>query len=236
MSGIISVCFNIAICIGVPVAALLLGARKWRGGVKLFFIGVATFFISQLCIRQPILAFLQQTAWFQTFSVQHMAAFYFIMALTAGLAEECARYVGFHLLKTPPEPETSAPLCCGLGHGGFEAFIIGINNVLLLVLSSEYVTQLGWTAALAGVERLSTMLVHVAFSFIVYRAVGRKRIGFLLLAILLHTACDFSIILMQFGLPAVAMEGILLAYALIVMGIALYLGKRDKTAFGASQN
>lgn len=230
MSGILSVCFNIVICIGVPAAALLLGAKKWKGGAKLFFIGVATFFISQLCIRQPILALLQQTAWFQAFSAQHMAAFYFFMALTAGLAEECARYVAFRLLKRPPEPETAAPLCCGLGHGGFEAFIIGINNVLLLVLSSEYVAQLDWTAALAGVERLSTMLVHVAFSFIVYRAVRSKRIRFLLLAILLHTVCDFSIILMQYGLPAVAMEGILLAYALIVMGVALYLEKRDRAA------
>lgn len=116
-----------------------------------------------------------------------------------------------------------------------EAFLIGINNLLLLVLS-EYLSQLGWAAALAGVERLSTMLVHVAFSFIVYRAVRSKRLRFLLLAILLHTVCDFSIILVQYGLPAIAMEGILLAYALILIFAVLKTEKRGNIASNTPQN
>ena len=235
MTGIVSVCFNIAVCIGVPITALVFVGKRWKGGVKLFFIGVGTFFISQICIRQPVFAVLQQTAWFQAFSAQHMVAFYFLLALTAGLAEECARYIAFRLLKKFPEPETAVPLCCGLGHGGFEAFLIGINNLLLLVLS-EYLSQLGWAAALAGVERLSTMLVHVAFSFIVYRAVRSKRLRFLLLAILLHTVCDFSIILVQYGLPAIAMEGILLAYALILIFAVLKTEKRGNIASNTPQN
>jgi uncharacterized membrane protein YhfC len=71
--------------------------------------------------------------------------------------------------------------------------------------------------ATAALERLITMLVHIGLSLVVWRAVERRQIGFLALAILLHAVVDFPAGLYQAGqLSGLAVEGML-----VVVGAAL---------------
>ena len=59
MVGIVSAVFNVAVCIGVPLGAFLVLLRR-RSGWRVFLLGMAGFFVSQLCVRQPLLALLGQ--------------------------------------------------------------------------------------------------------------------------------------------------------------------------------
>lgn len=66
------------------------------------------------------------------------------------------------LFRENPEQQNT-PLYFGLGHGGIEALSVGVNNVILLVCSPYTLINMGADVALAGVERISTLLAQVAF-------------------------------------------------------------------------
>ena len=132
MIGQLAAVFNIAVCIGIPLGALVWLALRRRTGVKVFLLGAAGFFVSQMLVRQPLLALLGQTDGYRLFTAAHPVAQALFLALTAGLAEETARYLVFCLLARNKQPERGTPLWYGLGHGGLEAVLVGLNSVVLL--------------------------------------------------------------------------------------------------------
>jgi uncharacterized membrane protein YhfC len=79
----------------------------------------------------------------------------------------------------------------------------------------EYLSPV--TVASGAVERLIALLIQIALSLVVWRAVERRQLSLLALAVALHALIDFPAGLVQAGLlPASVVEGLLL-----VVGAAL---------------
>lgn len=225
MAGIVSAVFNVAVCIGVPLGAFLVLLRR-RSGWRIFLLGMAGFFVSQLCVRQPLLTLLSQVDAYRLFIVSNPVGQVLFLSLTAGLAEESARFVVFRLLARKGRVQSITPLWYGLGHGGLEAALVGANSLVLLVVFPELLQRAGWTVALAGVERISAQMVQVALSFFVFCGLRRKR--WFVAAILLHTLCNFLTVLLLFGISDLALEGVLFAFAAVVLYGAVKLWKGEK--------
>ena len=148
MVGIVSAVFNVAVCIGVPLGAFLVLLRR-RSGWRVFLLGMAGFFVSQLCVRQPLLALLGQVDAYRLFAAGNPVGQLLFLSVTAGLAEESARLVIFRLLARRGRVQHGTPVWYGLGHGGLEAALVGVNSMVLLVIFPELLQRAGWAVALS---------------------------------------------------------------------------------------
>ncbi len=138
-----------------------------------------------------------------------------VVGLSAGLCEECARYV-FMRWVLKKHQGWSSSIQFGAGHGGIESMIFGslaalsLLNFLVLPLYGEstYTPELqatarmywqhGWdTPIYAGMERVGAISAHIGLSVLVMRAVTRRNLGYLALAIGLHAALDAPIVFMS---------------------------------------
>ena len=147
--------------------------------------------------------------------------YYFIGAVAAGLFEETGRLVAFRtVLKKSDDKQDS--LSYGLGHGGFEALYLGYQIVTVGIMmaminkggidsvakgaSPEMTQQLLDSikqyssndmlhALLFGFERIPAVFVHISGSVLVYAAVKERKTGLYLLAMFLHFAIDYTLVL-----------------------------------------
>lgn len=207
----------------LPVLFLIVYARKYpkQGIWSAWLLGAVGFVIPQLCIRLPILTALQKLNWFLRFSQNHLFAYAFSLAFTAGLFELAGR---FAVAKGMQKNLTCRrALAAGLGHGGIEAMmLIGmayINNLVYIVMINNgtfdallaqsaaagvdtapllyYQDALLHTASpmflLAGLERLLTMTAHAAMSMLVcYGVAHRKTVPCVLVCLAIHTFIDLT--------------------------------------------
>ena len=205
---LVSLIVGIAICFGVPIAGLVLLMRKRRGAGKAFALGAAAFVVSQLLIRIPVLQLvLPNFGWFAVMQL-YPWRYGLFLGLTAGLAEETARWIAArYLLKGKDTMEHG--LAFGLGHGGIEAMLlVGLNMIAGVVMAlAGQAELLGATGVLvSGAERLSAMAFHVGASLLVMYGVrtGRSTL-YWALAVILHGVLDAAVVI----LPAVFGVGVL---------------------------
>ena len=129
--------------------------------------GVCTYLVAQILFRQPFLALLQSIDSYRILITTNRVAHIAILAVTAAIAEEIGRYIAFRFF-VKGQSAQNTPLYFGLGHGGIEALSVGVNSVILLVCSPYTLINMGSDVALAGIERISTLLAQIAFSYIVF--------------------------------------------------------------------
>jgi uncharacterized membrane protein YhfC len=89
-----------------------------------FFLGAACFIISQPLTRLPILEHLQQSTDFILVYSLYPVLIGILIALSAGVFEESARFLFKQFLIKPAASDFSQPIIFGLGHGIAEALII----------------------------------------------------------------------------------------------------------------
>jgi uncharacterized membrane protein YhfC len=230
----VSYIFAILFEILYPILIGILIIRRYKSGWKLFGVGVLTFLGSQLVhilllsgftelIRQGL--FPSPTLVILPYAV--------VVGLLAGLCEETARLAGFKILKEKAN-SWGAALTLGSGHGGSESIIIGLislaNFALFIFVQRTGQTVLGltpdqisktlnipWTLPLAAaVERLTTVIMQLTLSIMVWLSVSRKAWIWFAAAILWHALVDGSILLLQnIGLTVWTIEGILAGVMLI---------------------
>lgn len=202
-----------------PLAVALFAWRRLRVGWRYFLFGALIFFVFQLVTRVPAMLGLQvvladtlQSS--RAFTVGFLA----FAAVTAGLAEEIGRYVGYRWLMRNEEKTWAKGVMFGIGHGGIESILLTgglalIGLIGLLTVSSpaiqsqlppEQLEALGrqlkgvselpqWFPLLGGWERLWTLPVQVAFSVMVLQVFRRRNINWLWLAVLGHALVDFVV-------------------------------------------
>lgn len=219
---------GLAICFGIPIAGLVMLGRRRKGTGRAFFLGVLAFVISQLLIRIPLLGLvLPQYAWYGVLQLNPWVYGLFL-GLTAGLFEETARWAAIRFfLKEKQECEHG--LAFGLGHGGIEAvMLVGIPllRMALQLLAGKAALLFVNAGSLfvSGMERLFAMTFHVGASLLVMYGVRRRKLIFLLAAILLHTLLDAAIVI----LPAVWGTGIaeIEVYTALMAVATLFAGTR----------
>ena len=223
---IVSYILILLVCFGIPTVGFLVLRKKEPHMGKVFVAGCLTFFISQICIRLPILQIvLPQYAWFTVMgSIPLLAALFY--GGTAGIAEEVGRWIAikFFLKK---ERSLEYGLTFGLGHGGIEAvLIIGIPmaaQMVQVITSQVSPDVLSVPDLLLGaLERVYAITFHVGASLLVmYGFRVRKSVIYLVLAIALHTLLDgLCVILPTYGAGniAITISGILIAAATFAIG------------------
>ncbi len=206
----------------LPLLVLIVFAvkNKKQGIVSAWLLGTAGFFVTQLVIRQAILTAISKEQWFLDFSQNHLFAYAFSLAFTAGLFELVGRFAVAKILQKKLTYKRS--LAAGLGHGGIEAiFIIGmayVNNLIYIAMINsgtlfslvapgadpEVQAQLDAVVAsllstpsylflLAGFERLLTMVAQTAMSMLVcWGLKSGKTAKCVLLCLALHTFIDLT--------------------------------------------
>src|SRR5262249_24363280 len=91
------------------------------------------------------------------------------------------------------------------------------------------------TVASGAAERLIALLIQIALSLLVWRAVERRHLGILALAVALHATIDIPAGLVQAGLiPAFVVEILLLIVGAFLVAFFLR-GLPRKTAVPASE-
>ena len=237
----------------LPVVLLILFARKYpkQGIVSAWLLGAAGFFVTQILIRVPILTVLQTQGWFLTFSQNHLFAYAFSLAFTAGLFELAGRFIVAKILRENLTFRRS--LAAGLGHGGIEAMVIVgityINNLIYIIMinNGTFDAMLAQTAAtgidvsqlelirtqllttspllfaLGGFERLLAMTAHAAMSMIVCYGIARKKsLRCALVCLGIHTMIDLTAGL-SLALPQAIAYPIIYAILIAVAAISLVL-------------
>lgn len=142
------------------------------------------------------------------------------VCLAAGIFEEGGRALLFRFWLAK---EARPALSCGLGHGAAEIWLrVALPTLTLSGLGTWCVFRgeqvppeilaltgrladfsAGYTALLLA-ERAAALLLHLALSVLVYRAVRRRRPGWGVVAVLLHGLADLPPALYQCGLISLA--------------------------------
>lgn len=89
---------------------------------------------------------------------------------------------------------------------------------ILLVCSPYTLINMGSDVALAGIERISTLLAQIAFSYIVFCSYQKKTYRYLILAICLHSMYDFPLVLLDYSVSPFIFEiGLFLFSAILLL-------------------
>ncbi len=250
---IIGLSISIAICFALPVVSfLVMRGKKLRIG-RAFFTGVLAFSVSQILLRIPLLNLLGQTPFMQQLS-QNIVPYGLFLGFTAGLFEECARFV-FCKLMLKKNRRYEDAIAFGFGHGGIEAILlIGftlINSLVLYIamingdltamvgeemaatIAGQFAGLAPITSMLGGVERIFAVMLHIGFSAMVFSGFVRNQPGrYLVYAILAHTAVDAFVVIVPSFVPmsALALEGIVLVFALLFLWYTLHAKKNFPAA------
>ncbi|PQV46159.1 YhfC family intramembrane metalloprotease [Paraburkholderia sp. BL21I4N1] len=203
-------------------------------------------------------------------------AFVVYGALAAGICEEVGRFIGMRLLlkraaakasaatsATSTTPDSAAArgddgtaLTYGLGHGGAEAWLVGvlvqIQWILFAVFENrgELDSYLGnlptdsvmrihlilasltpQTAGIFALERVAALIFQIGLSVLMWRGLRAGWRGILPLAILLHALVDVPAALFQAQLvPLAAVDGVYALGALVVAGLLFRTYRRPAVA------
>ena len=135
------------------------------------------------------------------------------LSVAAGIFEESSRYLYYRFSRALRRPSSwNEALVAGAGHGGTESIVLGLQSLMGLIVFFWYpqflpaeMREIEPTARYfieGAIARVMIIIIHIAFTMLVWRAVSRGRIGYLLAAIAIHIALD----LILFGQPIV-LEG-----------------------------
>jgi len=235
--------------IALPIGLAIYLTRRFQTGWRLVWIGAATFIIAQLG-HIPFNYAL--TKLFENGILPLPPAGYelifssVVLGLSSGIWEETARYLAYRWPARDARSWRKA-LLLGTGHGGIEAFILGLlvlfTFVQLVAIRDRDLSgliepeQLGlvqqqvsaywslpWYETLLGaVERAFTLVFHLAASVIVLQCFIRQQIRWLFLAIGLHAILNASAVFVAGTYGPYAAEAVIGLFALISLGIIFRL-------------
>ena len=209
---VISLVINVIICIGIPLGVFIYILVKKRNYLKSYVIGALVFFITQICLRLPLINnVMVKFDSFNIFKSFYPVTYIIFLGITAGVFEECGRYIGFKLT-LKKHRRFGDGVAFALGHGGIEALLIaGISslyNLIILLnlnLGNDNGTILGMDANEAmiafnsvnnisvltiGLERILAMVIHLGLTMIVLYGIKFSKKHYLLIAIALHAIVD----------------------------------------------
>jgi uncharacterized membrane protein YhfC len=237
----------------IPVALGYYLARRFRLGWRLWWIGAATFVLSQVG-HLPFnyaLTLLFRGGVLPSPPEEYSLIFNaLVLGLSAGLWEEIARYLAYRFWAKDAR-SWSRGLLMGAGHGGIEAILLGVivlvNFFVMIVLSNSDLVSMvpadqieparqqistywgmPWYDPLLGaLERVSAITFHLAASVIVLQVFLRKQIRWLFLAVGLHTLFNAVAVYAVATWGPYLTEALLAGIALLCLGLIFWLRSPD---------
>jgi len=246
---IITHALNGFLMIAVPIGLAIFLTRRWKMGWGVWWIGFATFIISQvghLPFNWVVDSLLDKSAmlyWPRTSQLLFSAAF---LGLSAGVFEEVSRYLVLRFWAKKARSWRNGILF-GAGHGGSEAIILGLLVLLTYVnmlvvrgldlstlvppeqleLAQQQVAaywSVPWYGALLGaLERLFAMTCHIFMAALVMQAFTRRNILWLFAAIGFHALLDASAVLALEYVGPYWTEVLVAAFALVSLVLTFAL-------------
>lgn len=241
---------NVLLMLGLPLILAAVMVRLQKVGWEVVFLGAGTFILSQVTeipFNQAILRPLVN----QLLAERGGVAPLLLFALSAGVFEECSRYLVYRFAMRTRRSWGHA-LAFGAGHGAMEALILGgialyallqaiayrdVELSALLPLNRLEVAQaqldlfwsLPWTTALLGaVERMFALTIHIALSAMVLQVFTRRKILWLPAAIAWHSLVDGVAVYGVRTWNAYVVEGVVGLMALVSLGILYLLRPREE--------
>lgn len=231
VSIVIYLLINIIISFGIPIGALVYFIKKKNRCVKPYFIGILVFIISQIVLRIPLLNnVISKMDLYIEITILYPALAMLFLGLTAGIFEEVGRYFGFEIALKNNRRWIDG-IAFGIGHGGIEAMILlGVSSLqnlsIVISKSNEGVLNIlnanGPYILLGGVERVFAIMIHVGLTMLVLYGINKKRLRYLLLAIVLHGLLDFIVVLLSsLGVSIFLIEGFIAIFGLVGLIFAI---------------
>lgn len=233
----------------IPIGLGVYLARRFRFGWRLWWIGAATFIISQVghIPFNVLLGILFQRGFLPAPPEDYQLIFNaLVLGLSAGLWEEIARYLSYRFWAKDART-WSQGLMLGAGHGGIEALLLG-SLVLItfgIMLAAQRMdfsiilppsqlnlfrdqVDLYWSMRwfdplLGALERLFAITFHLAASVLVLQVFIRHQIRWLWLAVGLHTLLDATAVYAVSTWGAYTTEALIGVLSLISLGIIFWL-------------
>lgn len=198
--SIMCMALSALLSIGLPVGLFIVFRWKYRAPFIPLLAGVAGFTLFALTLERSVHTIVLRSA-----AAQNRVFYVVYAVLMAGIFEESARFIAYHLLKKKFTGITvSAALAYGVGHGGIEAILLAglamINNIVASVMINtgrietilaglegatleQATAQFASLATIAspqfligGIERIFALGAQLALSVLVFYAVfGAKR-------------------------------------------------------------
>jgi len=246
----VTIFLNGFLMIAMPVVLAIILTRKFKLGWRLFWIGAATFVLSQVghipfnALVNPVFNQFGFIALHPTIQLLIRAVF---LGLSAGVFEEFSRYAMYRWWAKDAR-SWGRGLLAGTGHGGIEAIIVGAlalyGFIQIAILSSVDIAQAVpaaqvetvrnqvaaalsmpvYMTLLGAVERLFAIPLHIACSLLVMQAFTRRRFGWVGLAVLLHALADgTAVVALGMGLSYLAIEGMIGLFAIASVVIIFVL-------------
>lgn len=236
---LIGVSLSALIALLLPIVVFFALRRRMELRLRNVLVGALVFIVMVVVLESAMHYYLLTAnpttkAWFDANAI----GFAIYAALAAALFEETGRYVGLRFL-AKAVPGNGTPVAYGLGHGGAEAMLIGLNIGVIAVLG--YLMTTGQadslhldaattakirdslagasfgTSLLGGVERISALVLQIGLSLLVWQAVHARRFIFYLGAVAFHFAFDFPAALAQKNLLPLTGVEIEAGYALLAL-------------------
>ena len=250
-AAIAGMIFSAVIAVGLPVFLLILVKKKLGAKILFAWYGAAIFVLFALILEQILHSVMLRVAGDVLNSNIWLYALY--GGLAAALFEETGRFVAMKFWMGKALRKENA-IMYGVGHGGVESILIVgvtcINNLVtsFLINSGQMertlaATQEGtgkelalqslsvlWTTPgyqffLAGVERISAIVLQICLSYLIYRAVKQGKKLFYLLAFLIHFLVDAVTVILANMASVVVLEIVLLiAVALFAVWVRRLYG------------
>ncbi|MDO4292268.1 MAG: YhfC family glutamic-type intramembrane protease [Eubacteriales bacterium] len=234
-ASIAGIVFSLMLAIFFPIALCIYFYKKKGARLSSFLLGCVTFFVSAILLEQ-ILHTLVLGA-FGTALTANNLLYALYGGVAAAVFEETGRYIAMkHFMKKNLTRQNA--LMYGAGHGGIEAIlIVGMSYfanlaIALMINDGQFAASLTsmdadaqaaavqsvsvlWTLPsyqffMAGVERVQAIVLHIALSVLVFRAVKSSKMAFFWIAMGLHFLVDFSAVALSPYLPVWVLELVVL--------------------------
>ncbi len=233
-----------------PLVVALFVQRRLGVGWRYFGYGALVFLVSQILTRLPAVQVIQAALAPQLqASTAVRWAWLVALALTAGLFEEIGRYLGYRWLMRREEKTWSRGVMFGLGHGGLESMVLVAGLTLLTLVGLMNLAAAGvapplppeqraraaeqlaavqaqspFVPLVAIWERAWALGLQVGFSIVVLQVFQRRRLIWLLWAILAHAFVDLTAVsipqVLGPGAPAIVLaEGLVGVYGAIALWV-----------------
>lgn len=255
-------CMGISFLVSLllPIILMIILNKKYNGSLKVFFLGMLTYFISTQIIQAPILKIFVNTDGAVSKFINENALVYSIFtALVAAIIQLAARFIYFkYVCRNNTFIVDSVGFA--IGFGGFESIFIGsivafnalsyailINSGNLesslksanisseqILQTLEYYTSTSWqTWTMIGIERIFLMLLQISLSLMVFYAIKYQKNNYLLLSALFQIIVNIpaGLYSMEVIKNIFIAEGLTAILSIIIFIIVIDLTKNELSIF-----
>ncbi len=259
--SLVSMIIAAVLSVLVPIAAIVVLGVKRRMNWKAMLLGALLFFIFAMILESIMHSVVLGPDPTNSVIYRNPWLYILYAGFAAGIFEETARLLGFKfLIKVKENESIDTGISYGLGHGGIESLLIGglaaVGNIMMTVMYNSgalnsvaggltgeelesfnlgiqtLVSTPSYMFLLSGFERMAALVLQIALSLFVLKAVSQKKWLYFLYAILIHAGADMFAVLYTRGYitNVLLLEGVLAVIALVVIAVAfrIYRSKDEE--------